>query len=153
MARKFTQQTYDKLTHELSDRENVKRREIASRLREAKEFGDLSENAAYKDAREAEQRNETRIVYLKSILKDAQVIQNTNQITKARLGTTVKVKRLNDNQIVSYTLVDAEEASPGEGLISGTSPVGRALHGKVVGDEAEVETPRGRIKFQIIEIS
>ena len=154
MSRSFTSQTHDKLVKELAERENVTRREIAAQIRAAKEFGDLSENAAYKDAREAEQYNESRIFYLKNILKGAAVIKEpAGGSFRVIMGVTVKIRRVDTGAEVNYTIVDAAEANAAEGLISSTSPVGRSILGKSAGVEVEVETPKGKVNFQIIEIT
>lgn len=153
MKRSLTRATFSKLTNELKEREETTRREIAGQIRTAKEFGDLSENAAYKDARDAEGKNESRILYLKNILKNAvQLPQNQKRGDRASIGATVKLKRLSDEESVTYRIVDSEEADPINGLISDSAPIGRALLGQKVGAKVEVATPRGKLAFKILSI-
>ena len=124
----------ENLKKELKELKTAKRQEIAKRLQEAKELGDLSENAAYFEAKESQSLNETRIAE-----------------DMVRIGSTVEVKS-SDNGTEVFNIVGSAEAKPAEGKISNESPLGRAFLNKKIGDEVEVKTPGGLAKYKIIKI-
>jgi len=128
----------------------VKRAEVAHYLQEAKEAGDVSENAAYEDARNAQARLEGRILELEQMLAVAKPISNVST-QEISLGSVAQV-RAADNREYRYTLVGAYEAKPAAGLISNESPVGKALLGRKVGDVVTVSTPGGIKAYTILRI-
>jgi transcription elongation factor GreA len=145
--------TEDGRQHAISQLEflrTVKRAEVAQYLHEAKESGDVIDNAAYEDAKDAQARLEGRILELEQMLAAAQVISHvpTHEIS---LGSVVQL-RTAENQEYQYTLVGAYEAKPAAGLISNESPVGKALLGRKVGDEVTVSTPGGVKVYTILRI-
>lgn len=140
----------ESLKKELQELKTKKRQEIAKRLQEAKDLGDLSENAEYFEAKEAQSLNETRIAELEGLLKNAVVIETSIDEGIVRIGSTVEVKSKNGNEI--FTIVGSAEAKPQEGKISNESPLGRSFLNQKIGDEMEIKTPGGTIKYKIIKI-
>jgi transcription elongation factor GreA len=139
-----------KLKQELEDLKGPQREIMAKRLREAISQGDLSENADYHKAKEDQSFLEGRIQDLEYILQNAVIIENTNSDT-VQVGSTVTIEE-DGFPSETYYLVGAQEADPRNGRISNESPIGKALIGKRVGDQVEVETPNGNIRVKIIKI-
>jgi len=130
------------------------RASIVKQIAEARDKGDLSENAEYDAAREAQGMLEARIAKLEDILSNARLVDATHMDTsKVSILTKVKIKNLKNNQVVQYTLVTQNEANLKEGKISIDSPIGKGLMGKKVGDKVEITVPAGTIPFQIVYIS
>jgi transcription elongation factor GreA len=128
----------------------VQRKKIAAALKEAKEFGDLSENASWDDAKERQAFIEGRIAEIENILKNAVAIKKSSGDTVA-VGSTVHVEL--EEGLQNFQIVGSTEADPEQGKISNESPIGRALLGKKPGDEVEVEVPAGVIVYKIQKIS
>lgn len=126
------------------------RLEIAEKISNARDFGDLSENAEYDAAREEQGILESRIAEIEDILQNASVIKGGSK-TKVGLGSRVDIK--SGNKSFSYTLVGPVEADPLEGKISNESPIGQALFGKKVGDSVEIKTPKGSVSYTIVHIA
>lgn len=146
----ITKEGYLKLKEELKEREKKTRREIADRLRSAKELGDLSENDEYKTAKEAQSFNETRILKLKDMILNAKISENTNS-SVISVGSKFKVKT--GSSEFDYTIVGSSEADPASFKLSNESPIGKAFLGKVKGDVIEFKSPSGNLmKFEILEI-
>lgn len=146
----ITQEGYDKLKNELDYLQKVKRREIADRIQKSKEMGDLSENAEYAEAKEAQAFNEGRIAELSSMLKNLTVVTNGGNGDRVHMGSKVLVKTgKNERQ---FMIVSFNEADPLNGLISNESPLGRSFLGKRVGDTVTVLTPRGETEYEIKNI-
>ncbi len=148
----MTQEGYDKLKNELDYLTKVKRKEIAERIERAKELGDLSENAEYSEAKDAQALNEGRVLELAGILKNVTVVNSVNDSRKGEvdMGSTVKV--LVNGKEKEYMLVSFNEADPLNGKISNESPLGMAFLGKKKGEEVLVETPRGEFKYKILDV-
>jgi transcription elongation factor GreA len=147
----ITPEGYNKLKEEMDFLATVRRREIADRIEKAKELGDLSENAEYTEAKDAQALNEGRIAELLGILKNVTVVDNVKKPkNEVAMGSTVLVKY--DGKEKEYTIVSFNEANPAEGKISNESPIGLAFIGKGKGDEVKVETPKGEVKYKIIDI-
>ena len=126
-----------------------RRGEIADKIAEARDFGDLSENAEYDAAREDQGITETRIAEIEEILKYAKVIKNSGK-GKVQLGSVVELKL--GKKTPTYTVVGPVEANPLESKISNESPIGKALMGKRIGDSVEIETPKGKLVYEIISL-
>lgn len=139
-----------KLREELTDLSNVQRKKIAAALKEAKEFGDLSENASWDDAKDRQAFIEGRISEIEHILKNAVAISK-GKAGLVSVGSTVHVELEEGTQ--QFEIVGSTEANPEEGKISNESPIGRALIGKKPGDEVEVEVPAGTIVYKIKKVS
>ena len=147
----ISQEGYDKIKDELTYLTTIKRREIADRIERAKELGDLSENAEYSEAKDAQALNEGRVIELTNILKNVTVVQNVGSKNEVLMGSKVTVTD-SKGQERKYTIVSFNEADPLEGKISNESPLGVAfLHHKKC-DEVQVATPRGLMKYKIIKI-
>lgn len=150
----LTQEGYDKLKAELDDLKTRGRSEIAAAIAEAREKGDLSENAEYDAAKNEQGLLELRISKLETLLLNSRVIDSSVMDSdKVYILSKVKMKNLQNNSIITYTLVAEQEANLKEGKISVKSPVGQALLGKSLGEVAEVKVPAGLLKFEILEIS
>ncbi len=150
----YTEKGLQKIKDELADMEGVQRPKISQQIADARDKGDLSENAEYDAAKEAQGLLEAKIAQLKQTLSNARVIDESQLDTsKAYILSTVKIKNQNNGALVSYTLVAAKEANLKEKKISVDSPIGKGLLGKSVGDIAEVQIPNGIIKFEILEIT
>lgn len=145
-----TEEGLVKLREELDDLVGVQRKKIAAALKEAKEFGDLSENASWDDAKERQAFIEGRIAEIENILKNAVAIKKGSGDTVA-VGSTVHVEL--EEGLQNFQIVGSTEADPEQGKISNESPIGRALLGKKPGDEVEVEVPAGVIVYKIQKIS
>lgn len=146
----LTSERQDELRQELERLKTLGRQDVAKKLKQAKELGDLSENAEYQEAREEQRRLEQRIGQLEEILRQAVIIKKTGKPQTVRLGSVVKVQK--EGAAVGFTIVGSDEAEPAEGKISNESPIGRALLGKKIGDSVKVKTPRGEAEYQILSI-
>lgn len=147
----LSQEGYDKLKEELEFLSTVRRREIADRIEKAKELGDLSENAEYSEAKDAQALNDGRIADIMGTLKNAVVVSNASKGSKeVAMGSKVLVSASGKEK--EYTIVSFNEADPANGKISNESPLGVAFLGKKKGDEVTVETPKGQMKYKIIEV-
>ena len=147
----LTREGLAKLKVELKQLKTVKRKEIALRIQEAKELGDLSENAEYAEAKSEQGFIEGRIIEIENTLKNAVVISEEKSSGLVKVGSSLKVKT-NDNEMI-LPIVGSNEANPGNGLISNESPFGQALLGHKVGDQVEVKVPAGVVKYKILSIS
>ncbi|HPY08410.1 MAG: transcription elongation factor GreA [Patescibacteria group bacterium] len=147
----ISQEGYDKIKDELTYLTTIKRREIADRIERAKELGDLSENAEYSEAKDAQALNEGRVIELTNILKNVTVVQNVGSKNEVLMGSKVTVTD-SKGQERKYTIVSFNEADPLEGKISNESPLGVAFLHHKKGDEVQVATPRGLMKYKIIKI-
>jgi transcription elongation factor GreA len=153
----LTPDGYKKLQAEIEELSTVRRREVADRIRIAREFGDIAENAEYDSAKNDQAHLEARIATLEERLKNARVVTK-KEITAAQksgevsVGTKVKLKDMGSNKMVEYHLVGSAEANPAELKLSNESPVGKAIMGHKKGDVVEAPTPRGARKFKIMEI-
>ena len=149
----LTEEGYENLEEELEYLKNVKRREVAKRIKTARDFGDISENSEYDDAKNEQAFIEGRIKEIENMLQNARVIKD-DEITDetVNVGTTVKLKDNETGDEFSYTIVGAAEADPLKGKISNESPIGKAILGHQVGDQVDVETPSGRLSYEILLI-
>ena len=131
----------------------VRRKEVAERIKVAISFGDLSENAEYDEAKNEQAQVEERIMKLENMIRKAVIIDESQiDLNVVTIGSIVKVNDVEFDEEVEYTIVGSAEADPYDGKISNESPVGRALLGKTVGDEVDVQVPDGIAKFKILEI-
>lgn len=149
----LTQEGYNKLREELDHLLNVRRREIAEQIAEAKAEGDLRENAGYDEAKNAQAFVEGRIRELEQKTRNAQIIDDSNSPTNlVALGRKVVVQEEGTSDEESYVIVGSTEADPRNGRISNESPIGKALMGKRKGAKVTVNTPGGNINFKILRI-
>ena len=147
----ITEEKKQALKEELNNLKTVKRKEILESLEAAKALGDLSENAEYHQAREDQGKTEDRINQIEYMLQSAVVVKKHHS-NKVEIGTTVNVKKENSKDVVTYSIVGAEEADMTKNKISNKSPLGEALFGKVKGDIVSITTPKGLVKYTIVEI-
>ncbi len=142
-----------KIEKELDFLKGEKRLMIAERIKQAREFGDITENSEYDDAKNEQAEVEQRISLLEVLLAKVKIIDETEQEKDiVSLGSTVILKDVDYDETEKYTIVGSAEANPMENRISNESPVGRAIVGKMVGTVVEVAAPGGNIKYQIVEI-
>ena len=151
----ISQEDLEKFKTELQELRTVKRQGIAERIEEAKSLGDLSENAEYIEAREAQAFNEGRIRELEELVKNAVIIDENKQKTGAgvviEVGDTIEVKNEKGDKMV-FTIVGSNGTDPSQNKISNESPLGRAFLSRIPGEEVEVVTPLGRMKYKILAI-
>jgi transcription elongation factor GreA len=149
----LTPEGYKKLQAEIEYLSNDKRREVADRIRIAREFGDIAENAEYDDAKNEQALLEHRIALLEERLRDAKVI-NKKDVAKdvVSVGSKVKLRDVTARETIEYHIVGSAEANPAENKLSNESPVGKAIIGKKKGETVEVAAPRGTLKFKILDI-
>lgn len=141
------------LEDELQHLKVIKRKEIAGKIKEAREQGDLSENAEYDAAKNEQAKIEARIADLEKIFKRVEVVDESEvDLSKISVGCKVRLYDYDFDEEIDYALVGSTEADPLHGKISNESPVGEALIGSKVGDVVEVETPAGILKFKVLEI-
>ena len=149
----LTPEGYEKLKQEIEYLRGDKRREIADRIRVAREFGDIAENAEYDDAKNEQAMLEHKIAQLEERLLNAKVIDKGDIDTSVvSIGSTVRLKDVDANQTVEYHIVGSAEANPSEQKLSNESPVGKAIMGRKKGETVEVTAPRGALKFKILDI-
>jgi transcription elongation factor GreA len=150
----FTPEGLQKLREELNQLVTVERPHISQQIAEARDKGDLSENAEYAAAKEAQSMLELKISKLQEVLSSARLIDEKKlDNTRALIFSTVKLKNTKNGSIVTYTLVPENEANVKLGKISVSSPISKGLLGKTIGDLAEITIPSGTITFEIIEIN
>lgn len=147
----LTREGLKKLEEELEYLRTVRRAQVAERLHNAQEDGELIENAEYEDAKNEQAFVEGRILQLETMLSNAVIIEEHGSSDVVELGTRVTVKESGGSN-EEYLLVGAAEANPREGRISNESPLGRALLGRRVGDEVKVQAPAGPLTFRIVKI-
>jgi transcription elongation factor GreA len=143
----LTPEGLDKLKDEIEHLSTVKRREVAERIKEAREFGDISENSEYDDAKNEQAMLEARIASLEEKLRSASVINAAELDSNVvRVGSLVSVKDESSGKSLKYTIVGSTEANPSENRLSNESPVGKGLLGRKKGDTAKVQLPNGKIR-------
>ena len=150
----YTPEGLDNLKSEIKQLESIERPKISQQIAEARDKCDLSENAEYDAAKEAQGMLEARIAKLKNKLANARIIDDSEiDNSKVFILSTVKIKNIKNNMELSYTLVAENEANIKAGKISVDSPIGKGLLGKAVGDIADINTPAGIMKFEILSIT
>ena len=150
----YTEEGLKKLKDELEQMKTIERPKISAQIAEARDKGDLSENAEYDAAKEAQGMLEMEISKLEETLSNARIIDESKlDSSKILIHSTVKIKNLTNSAIMEYKLVAQSEANLSQGKISVDSPIGKGLLGKKNGDIAEIAIPNGNIKFEILEIS
>ena len=149
----LTYEGLKKLEDELQDLKVVKRKEVADKIKEAREQGDLSENAEYDAAKDEQRDIEARIEEIEKILKNAEVVvEDDVNLDQINIGCSVRIYDMEFEEELEYKIVGSTEANSLKGKISNESPVGKALIGKKVGDTVTVETQAGEISYKILEI-
>ena len=150
----MTQEGYEKLKGELEELKTKGREDVAKAIAEAREKGDLSENAEYDAAKNAQGMLEMKVNELEKVFANSRIVdESTLDTSKVTVLTNVTIKNMNNNAEVTYKLVAEAEANLKEKKISVSSPIGHGLLGKAVGDVAQIQTPAGLINFKIVNIS
>jgi len=154
MSTYLTQEGLDRLKAELDQLKRVERPMISQQIAEARDKGDLSENAEYDAAKEAQGLLEMKIAKLEATIADAKVIDESKLANdQVLILSKVKIKNVANGMTMTYTLVPEKEANLKEGKISVESPIGKGLLGKKVGDTAEIQVPNGKVTFEVVELS
>ncbi|MGB9763265.1 MAG: transcription elongation factor GreA, partial [Minisyncoccia bacterium] len=144
----LTPEKYQQLKEELDYLKKEKRRELSNKIQEAKELGDLSENAMYQEARNEQMAVETRILEIENLLKTVSIIKTKTNSNRVEIGSRIKVESLTPPKIKKeFLIIGAQEANPLEGKISNESPLGKAFLGHKKGDVIIVKTPKGEVKY------
>jgi transcription elongation factor GreA len=146
----LSQESFEEVKKELEALKTNKRAEIAQRLKIAKEYGDLSENSEYSEAREEQANVESRIFELEELLKNASIVEKQSGGNTVEVGSTIMVKK--GDKTAKYTIVGSYEAKPEEGKISDESPLGKAFLKRKVGEKVEIVTPAGKMSYEILKI-
>jgi transcription elongation factor GreA len=149
----LTAEGHDKLREEIEYLSTVKRREVAERIKQAREFGDIAENSEYDDAKNEQAMLEHRISMLEERLKGARIVaKNDAPKGVVAVGTKVRLRDMDAKETIEYHIVGSAEANPAEHKLSNESPVGKAIMGKKKGEIVEVAAPRGSLKYKIMEV-
>ncbi len=150
----LTKEGYEKIVAEYDELVSIRRAEVAARIKEAREFGDISENAEYDAAKNEQAELEERINKLENMMRKAKIIEEgkTNR-GRVNIGSKVTVKDLKTKKTETFIIVGSTEADPFEGKISNESKVGEALIGSKIGDKVEIDVPAGKIKYEIVSIN
>ncbi len=152
---KMSQERLDSLKEELVYLETVKEKEVAELIKEARSFGDLSENSEYDEAKTEQGKLYSKIAEIKVLIENAEIVDNnTGDVPKdtVTLGSIVKVLDIDDDMEEIYEIVGSQEANPREGRISDDSPVGQGLRGHRAGEEVTINAPAGAFKFKIVAV-
>ena len=150
----LTEEGLQKLKNELEQLTSIERPSISRQIAEARDKGDLSENAEYDAAKEAQGMLEARIAKLENIVANSRIIDESRiDTSKVQILNRVKIKNLKNNTILEYILVAEQEANLKEGKLSVSTPIARGLIGKKLGDVVEINVPSGKMSFEIMEIS
>lgn len=152
----LTKEGLEKLQAEMQHLKTVRRKEVAARIKEAREYGDIVENSEYDDAKNEQAFVEGRIKDLEQLLRNARIIEEDDgsaaENHEVKIGCTVEIKDVESGEEFVYTLVGSAEADPSENKISNESPVGRAIIGRKAGEKVEVEVPAGIMEYEIMNI-
>lgn len=151
-VKKMSRESYNKLVAELDDLKINKRKEVAERLKVARSYGDLSENAEYDEAKNEQAILEAEIAELQYTIDNAEIIDNAST-DEVGMSSIITIKRIDTGKVETFTIVGTNHANVREGKISDESPIGKAAMKKKVGDIFIVEAPAGELRFEILEIS
>ncbi len=150
---KMSQERLDELKQELEYLQTVREKEVAEQIKEARSFGDLSENSEYDEAKTEQGKLYSKIAEIKNLIENAEIVEMTALAGKVGHGSHVKVRDLEEDFVEEYQIVGSQEANPMAGRISSDSPFGRGLLGHAVGEIVTVDAPAGQLQFEILEIN
>lgn len=154
MGKQMSRSNYEKLVLELDDLKVNKRKEVSERLKVARSYGDLSENAEYDEAKNEQAILEAKISDLQYTIDNAEIIEDSNiSVDEVGMGSIIKIKRVGTEKIETFNIVGTNHVNVKDGKISDESPIGRAAMKKKVGDIFIVEAPAGELRFELLEIS
>lgn len=143
---------FEQLKQELEYLKTVRTQEVADQLKEARSFGDLSENSEYDEAKTEQGKLYSKIAEYEELIKNAQIVENTSDHGKVGMGSKVTVRDIEENEEETYQLVGSQEVNPDKNLISNESPMGAAFLGHKIGDIVDIHAPVGIIKYEILSI-
>ena len=149
---KMSAERLEELKKELEYLQTVREKEVAEQIKEARSFGDLSENSEYDEAKTEQGKLYSKIAEIKNLIENAEIIEDSETTDKVGNGSVVTIRDVEFDEIETYKIVGSQEANPAAGKVSDDSPVGRALMGHGVGETVNVEAPGGTIAFEIIKI-
>ena len=149
---KMSAERLEELKNELVYLQTVREKEVADQIREARSFGDLSENSEYDEAKTEQGKLYSKIAEIKNLIENAEIVEKTESNDEVGIGSIVTVKDIEFGDIETYQIVGSQEANPMEGKISDDSPFGKGLYGRRQGEIVDVEAPAGLLKFEIIKI-
>ena len=149
---KMSAERLDELKKELEYLQTVREKEVAEQIKEARSFGDLSENSEYDEAKTEQGKLYSKIAEIKNLIENAEIIEDADTTDKVGNGSVVTIRDVEFDEIETYKIVGSQEANPTAGKVSDDSPVGRALMGHGVGETVNVDAPGGTIAFEIIKI-
>ena len=149
---KMSQQRLDELNDELMYLQTVKEKEISQLIKEARSFGDLSENSEYDEAKTEQGKLYSRIAEVRNLVENAEIIEKSGREDVVSLGSTITVADIPDGNEETYQIVGSQEANPMQGKISDDSPFGRGLLGASIGQTVVIEAPAGKISYKIIDV-
>ena len=150
---KMSAERLEELKEELHYLQTVREKEVADQIREARSFGDLSENSEYDEAKTEQGKLYSKIAELKNLIDNAEIVEEVSGVDKIGIGSVVTVQEVGQSETETYEIVGSQEANPMSGRISDDSPFGRGLVGHKAGETVSVEAPVGVLKFKIIKIS
>ena len=149
---KMSQERYNELEAELLYLQTTREKEVAEQIKEARSFGDLSENSEYDEAKTEQGKLYSKIAEIKNLIENAEIIEDSETTDTVGNGSVVTIRDVEFDEIETYKIVGSQEANPAAGKVSDDSPVGRALMGHRVGETVNVDAPGGTIAFEIIKI-
>ena len=152
---RMSQERLDELKKELEYLQTVREKEVSEQIKEARSFGDLSENSEYDEAKTEQGKLYSKIAEIKVLLENAEIVEKVDTGAAkgaVTLGSVVKVRDLDDDYEETYTIVGSQEANPMDGKVSDDSPFGRGLYGHVAGDKINVDAPAGEMHFEILSV-
>ena len=149
---RMSRERFDGIKAELEYLQTVREKEVSELIKEARSFGDLTENSEYDEAKTEHGKLYSKIAELKNIIENAEIIEKANSADSVVFGSVVKILDIDENSEEDYHIVGSQEANPLEGKISDESPFGRGLMGRKIGDCFEVEAPSGLMRFRILNI-
>lgn len=149
---KMSAQRLEELKSELYYLQTVREKEVAEQIKEARSFGDLSENSEYDEAKTEQGKLYTKIAEIQDLIEHAEIVEDSEDLGKVGIGSIVTVKDLETGDVIKYKIVGSQEANPMDGRISDDSPFGRGLFGHEAGEIVDIEAPVGVLQFEIITI-
>ena len=150
---KMSRERYEEIVKELEYLQTVREKEVAEQIKEARSYGDLSENSEYDEAKTEQGKLYSKIAELTNLLENAEIVEKTARSGAIGIGSKVKVLDVEFNEEVEYQIVGSQEANPAIGRISDESPVGQGLIGHRAGETITVDAPAGALQFQILKVS
>lgn len=153
MKYKMSRERYEELARELEYMQTVREKEVAEQIKEARSYGDLSENSEYDEAKTEQGKLYSKIAEYKNLLENAEIVEVTARAGAVGIGSKVKVLDIEFNEEAEYQIVGSQEANPRTGRISDDSPFGRGLMGHKIGETVVVEAPAGALQFKILDVS